>query len=126
MSWTFEQKSGTLFSPDGCSVEVGYAGGARGEHPEGINAPAYQYTPDIGPLPTGLYTMGDAVEGSHLGPLAIPLTPDPSNEMGGRSGFFVHGDKIGAPGCASDGCIILSHATRLLLMASTDRQISVI
>lgn len=124
--WTFENGTGRLLDTAGTFIEQGYAGGDQGLRPEGINAPEYQYTPDIGPLPVGLYTIGTAVEHTQLGPDAIPLTPDPSNDMRGRRGFYIHGDKIGAPGCASDGCIILSHATRLLLMASTDRQISVI
>jgi len=126
MSWTFEQKSGRLLSPDGELVEVGYAGGRLGEIPEAINNPDFQYIAKTGPLPIGTYTMGTAVEGTHLGPLAIPLTPDPENDMQGRSDFFIHADTIGHPRCASEGCIVMSHSTRLLLSASADRQIQVV
>lgn len=123
--WTFENGTGKLLDPNGTLVEIGYAGGNLGRNPEGINAPLYQYTPLIGPLPVGLYTMGTAVEGTHLGPLAIPLTPDPANDMRGRSGFFCHGDTTPS-GRASEGCIIMSRKTREMLCNSQDRQIQVV
>lgn len=124
--WTFDNHTGALLNPAGTLIETGYAGGDKGACKYGMNNPAYQYTKDIGPLPVGLYSMGDAVEGTHLGPLAIPLTPDPSNDMRGRGDFYIHGDHIGAPGTASDGCIILSHATRTLLSESDDRSLQVV
>ena len=124
--WTFCSSTGGLRDPLDNFVETGYAGGNCGKNPEGINNPAMCGVKDIGPLPLGLYMMGTPVEGTHLGPLAIPLTPDPSNVMGGRSDFYCHGDHIGKYRSASDGCIIMSHATRLLLIASTDKQIQVI
>jgi hypothetical protein len=46
--------------------------------------------------------------------------------MQGRKDFFIHGDHIGAPGTASEGCIILSHATRILISESADKQLQVI
>lgn len=124
--WQFNNGTGELLDPQGAHVETGYAGGDKGLHPEGRNNPSYQYTKDIGPLPVGLYSIGDAVEGTHLGPVALPLTPDPSNNMDGRGDFYIHGDHIGAPGTASDGCMIFSHATRLLISASADRALRVI
>jgi Protein of unknown function (DUF2778) len=124
--WIFQNGTGGLLDPLGNLIETGYAGGARGTHPEGVNASEYQYTPDIGPLPVGWYTFGTSVEGTHLGPLAIPLTPDADNDMRGRGGFYVHGDHIGAPGTASDGCIILSRATRTLIAQSTDKRLQVV
>jgi hypothetical protein len=124
--WTYQNGTGELFDPSGNHVEAGYAGGARGTHPEGINAPAYQYTPDIGPLPVGWYTFGIPVEGTHLGPLAIPLQPDADNTMGGREGFFVHGDHVGAPRTASDGCIVVSRPTREMIVDSGDTRLQVI
>jgi len=123
--WTFQNSTGRLFSPAQVLVETGYAGGNLGKNPEGINNPVYQYTRLIGPLPVGWYTFGTAVEGSHLGPLAIPLTPDPENDMQGRSGFYLHADTIGHPRCASEGCIIMSHTTRQLVDSSTDKRLQV-
>jgi Protein of unknown function (DUF2778) len=124
--WTFQNGTGRLYSPAQVFVETGYAGGDKGLHPEGRNNPSYQYIKDIGPLPVGGYTLGTSVEGTHLGPLAIPLTPDPDNDMRGRAGFFIHGDHIGAPGTASDGCIIMAHATRTLINQSSDKRLQVI
>ncbi len=124
--WTYQNGTGKLISSAQVLIETGYAGGDKGLHPEGVNAPAYQYTKDIGPLPVGWYRIGTPVEGSHLGPLAIPLTPDSDNDMRGRGGFYCHGDHIGAPGTASDGCIIMSRATRELLAQSADKRLQVI
>jgi Protein of unknown function (DUF2778) len=124
--WTYKSGTGELLDPSGNHVETGYAGGDKGAHKEGINNPVYQYTPDIGPLPVGWYTFGTPVEGTHLGPLAIPLTPDVDNDMRGRGDFYCHGDHIGAPGTASDGCMIFSHATRTLISQSPDHRLQVI
>ena len=124
--WVFENGTGRLLDGDGNLVETGYAGGALGTRPDAINNPEFQYTPMIGPLPVGLYTMGTAVEGTHLGPLAIPLTPDAGNDMRGRCDFYCHADTIGHPRCASEGCMVFSHATRLLLSQSPDKRIQVV
>src|ERR1700676_2040625 len=121
--WTFQNGTGKLYSPAQVLIEKGYAGGDKGLHKEGINNPAFQYTTDIGPLPVGWYTFGPAVEGTHLGPLAIPLHPDSTNDMRGRGDFYCHGDHIGAPGTASDGCIIMSRATRQLIDSSSDKRL---
>lgn len=126
--WKFDSSTGWLYDPNDEPIEQGYAGGALGTRPDAVNNKAYQYTPLIGPLPVGIYTMGTPVEGTHLGPLAIPLTPDPDNTMGGRSSFYLHADLIGKVGlrAASEGCIVMSHATRLLVSQSTDRQLQVV
>ena len=123
--WVFQNGTGKLFSPSQNLVEVGYAGGDKGLHKEGINSPAYQYTKDIGPLPIGWYTFGPAVEGTHLGPLAIPLTPDPENDMRGRGGFYCHGDTTPS-GRASEGCIIMSHSTRMSIAQNSDKRLQVV
>jgi len=126
MPWQFDSSTGNLTDPNGVFIESGYAGGFLGTVPDAINNKSYQYIAKTGPLLVGTYTMGDAINGTHLGPLAIPLTPDPANDMRGRSDFFVHADTIGHPRCASEGCIVLSHGTRLLLSQSADRQIQVV
>jgi hypothetical protein len=124
--WTFDSSTGWLTDPSGTQIEKGYAGGNLGKNPEGICNKAYQYTPLIGPLPVGWYTFGVAVEGTHLGPLAIPLTPDEENDMRGRGEFYVHGDAIGHPRCASEGCMVFSHSTRTLISESGDKQLRVV
>jgi hypothetical protein len=112
----YEQRTGIL-SRDGAQLGTGYAGGDRGAFPAAINNPAYQFIHDQGPLPQGLYTLGAAETNPHLGSVAIPLTPDPSNDMGNppRGGFFIHGDSVEFAGQkkASDGCIIMERPVRL-------------
>jgi Protein of unknown function (DUF2778) len=123
--WTFEQKSGDLLGPDGKLVEVGYAGGACGTRPESVNNPDFQYVSGVGPLPVGWYTFGVPVAQSHLGPFAIPLQPDADNDMRGRGGFFCHGDTTPS-GNASEGCIIMSRATRNRIAESGDNRLQVV
>jgi len=126
MNWQFQQSTGNIYDPDGHLVATGYAGGNLGLHPEGKNNPAMQQLHLIGPLPRGLYTMGTPVAQSRLGPFAIPLIPDPANEMFGRGDFYIHGDRIGAPGCASDGCIIMPRQVRNLIWASSVHTLEVV
>lgn len=126
MAWTFEQSTGKLYDPQGNRVASGYAGGNCGKNPEGKNNADMQDQPKIGPLPEGLYTHGEVVLQSHLGPFAIPLIPDPSNEMFNRSGFFMHGDSVENPGSASEGCVIMPRAVREAYYNSDDNQIQVV
>ena len=126
MSWTFEQSTGKLYAPDGELMATGYAGGNCGENPEGINNPSLQNIRSVGPLPQGLYTHVEAVEGSKLGPFAIPLIPEPDNEMFGRGGFYMHGDNFKGNRSASEGCIIMPRAIRLSFYNSDDGQIKVV
>ena len=119
MTWTFEQSTGTLTAPDGNLAATGYAGGNCGKNPDGKNNPAMQDVQCVGPLPQGVYTVGAPVEGTHLGPFALPLTPDPSNQMFGRGRFYMHGDTTPA-GNASEGCIIMPRAIREAVSASGD------
>ncbi len=122
MSWTYQQSTGNLTNPNGALAEVGYSG-------NGIykNDPASQCVKDHGPIPVGLYAIGPLIpSGGHLGPNVMELTPDPENEMCGRGGFFMHGDSISDPGNASDGCIIMSHNTRLAVAGWGDNQLEVI
>lgn len=125
MSWIWKQKPGELWHNDALEVR-GYAGGNCGKNPEGKNNPDMQNVPRVGPLPQGKYRFGPPVAQSHLGPFAIPLLPDAANEMFGRSDFFVHGDTIGAPGCASEGCIIIPRAFRNILASSPDQELEVV
>jgi len=124
MSWTFESDTGKLYRPDGSFFAKGYAGGNEGKNPEGINNPLMQSVWNVGPLPIGLYTFGEVVMESKLGPFAIPLIPDKENEMFGRGHFYMHGDTA-IPGHASEGCIIMPRPVREEVYSSTDRTIQV-
>lgn len=126
MTWIYSQSSGKLFDPSGARVATGYAGGNCGKNPEGVNNHDMQGVKSIGPLPCGTYTFCEPVLQSHLGPFAIPLIPDPSNDMMDRGGFFCHGDKIGEFQSASEGCMIFARAIRESMWASDDHQLQVV
>jgi len=126
MTWTYSQDDGRLYDKDGLHVATGYAGGNGGKHPEGVNNPGMQNVKMIGPLPAGIYTFGEVVLKSHLGAYAIPLIPDPMNEMFGRSAFYCHGDTIELNQSASDGCIIQARAVREEMYESPDHRLEVV
>jgi hypothetical protein len=95
------------------TIGVGYSGSLSGG---GRNDPSKQCERDVGPIPRGLYTIGPPGPGPS--PYSLRLTPDPSNDMCGRSHFLIHGDSISHPGNASDGCIILSRTEREAIVKS--------
>jgi hypothetical protein len=117
----YSQTTGQLTGDDGAVLGTGYSGNGAG-----LNNPAMQDVIDRGPLPQGIYTVGHPLNPpDHLGPLAMPLTPDPSNEMHGRSGFFMHGDNSRHDQSASEGCIIMPQLTRLNVSSASDRTLEV-
>jgi len=77
----------------------GYSG--RGT---GLNNPDAQNQSNVGPLPRGDYTVG--ASNNRRGPITRPLTPNPNNNMFGRSGFLMHCDNPAQNNTASEGCII--------------------
>ena len=87
-----------------------------------------QHKKNIGPIPRGTYTIGQAYTHDTLGPITMDLIPDPANNMFGRSGFYIHGDKKGEVGnkVASKGCIVLDKKTREKIQASPDRELRVV
>ena len=126
MSWTYCQTTGRLYTPQGVHIATGYAGGNEGKNPEGVSNHELQEEKGIGPLPVGLYTFGEVVLKSQLGPFAIPLVPDEANQMYGRGGFYCHGDTFELNQSASEGCIIMPRIVRNEMYASPDRQIQVV
>ena len=122
MSWTYSQSSGKLIPPYGTSFYQGYSGAK----PDGYNNPSMQDTHDIGPIPQGWYTLDEPIEGTEHGPYAIPLIPDDTNEMFGRSGFYCHGDDIADPGHASEGCLIQPKVARVAMWTGPDHRLQVV
>jgi len=115
--WKYSQSSGRMASSAGSCTGIGYSG-----HGEGLNNPAMQHVPDVGPLPQGVYDIGaffDDVGGK--GPIVAHLSAQPGSETFGRSGFMIHGDNGASDHTASEGCIILPRAMREQIMASNDR-----
>lgn len=122
MSFTYVQATGNLYDANGVRLGTGYSG--RGS---GLDNPAAENERAVGPIPCGRYRIGPARKPiDHLGPLAMPLDPDPSNEMVGRSGFFIHGDNAALDHSASDGCVILARPLRQLIDDSSDDILDVV
>lgn len=119
MTWRYSQASGWI-AHDGENVAEGYSGAGDGK-----NNPAMQDVPNVGPLPRGSYTIGEPSDTKTHGPYVLHLTPDPANEMFGRSGFLIHGDSVVHPGTASEGCIILPRKVREQVWDSGDRDLEV-
>lgn len=119
----FKQSNGDLWDCSGAVIGTGYSG-----HGEGLNNPAMQNIPDVGPIPQGMYRIGQAYGHTEHGPLVMQLIPFPENEMFGRSAFLMHGDLKSAPGKheASKGCIIMDFSTRAAVARSADRELKVI
>lgn len=119
--WKYSQSTGELFNGGGTLIDTGYAGKGAAK-----NDPDQQCVADMGPIPRGFYTIDPAVTHPKLGPVALRLEPDASNNMCGRAGFFIHGDKVSDPGNASEGCIIMKRSTRESVDGSTDKRLQVV
>lgn len=124
MPWVYSQTDGKMYH-DGELFATGYAGRYGGK-----NNHAMQNVPDIGPLPCGIYRIGDGYDHEGLGPLTMNLKQDVANEMFGRDFFRIHGDYLGdLAKMASKGCIVLNHGYRVAINAAAqqgDRQLEVV
>ena len=120
MTWRYVQSTGQL-TRDGQSKAFGYSGAG-----EGKNDPAAQDQHNVGPIPQGIYTIGAPSDTKTHGPYVLHLTPDPENEMFGRSGFLIHGDSVVDPGTASEGCIIFPRTVREAIWQSGDYNLEVV
>lgn len=112
------QRTGKLHWATSVTVDpiaTGYSG--AGEH---RNNPNSQCTSELGPIPVGAYAIGKLQDiklpDGHIIKDALPLKPDASSKMCGRSGFLIHGDSKQFKGWASGGCIILRKEDRLQLV----------
>lgn len=121
MAWQYQQSSGWLLRPDGTLLGCGYSGAGNGK-----DNPKWQQIEDVGPIPAGVYRIGDPIDHAKLGDYALPLTPDAANQMFGRRDFFIHGDSIVDPGHASTGCIVLPRQYREAIVTSGDRGLEVV
>lgn len=122
--WTFVVRSGAWIDPIGKVMTYAYSGA-----PGAVNDPARQAEHNVGPLPVGVWRMGDPVNTQKHGPFFIPLTPEPGTETFGRSAFGMHGDKkdpTAPPRSASEGCVILPLDVREAAHASGDPLVRVV
>jgi fermentation-respiration switch protein FrsA (DUF1100 family) len=118
--WSYSQHDGSLFH-DYVYVVTGYSGADAGK-----NTPAAENVHDVGPIPRGRWVIGTLFDSDTHGPDVMHLVPEPATETYSRSGFLIHGDKIGEPGVASHGCIILPRAVRKQIAASNDHTLEVV
>lgn len=119
--WKYSQSTGELLSPAGSSIGVGYSG-----HGDGVNNPSLQNVHDVGPIPRGVWTIGEFFDDpGGKGPMVAHLIPADGTETFGRSGFMIHGDNSELNHSASEGCIILGKTMRAMVMASGDRTLTV-
>lgn len=127
--WLYVQRTGELWH-DGLLVARGYAGWDDGdglvEPGEGKNDPGAQAQRNVGPLPVGRYTIGPPMQHPTAGAYTMRLEPHPENQMHGRAGFLIHGDRADVPGAASHGCIVLSRAVRTVIAESLDYELQVV
>jgi type VI secretion system (T6SS) effector TldE1-like protein len=119
--WTYVQTSGKLIAPDGEVVSTGYSGAGSGK-----NNPTEENVQNVGPIPEGFYGIDAPINSSKHGPFALPLLPDPGNDMFGRDEFLIHGDSIENPGTASEGCIIQPRVAREQVWESGDHRLQVV
>lgn len=117
--WLYEQTTGRIIRDS--IIGHGYSGCG-----EGKNSPGHQSIRNIGPIPCGVYRIGDPFNTKTHGPYVLALTPDVANQMFGRAGFLIHGDSVVEPGTASEGCIIQPRSIREEIYLSGDRMLEVV
>ncbi len=129
LTWYYDQRTGAVHwdDPSTPPCDFVYKGtgfsGRKGPH---RNNPDSQHLKKTGPIPAGRYTIGNrrCYKSDGITPLDnFPLTPNPSNNMYGRSEFLIHGGS--AAGDPSQGCIIVSKALRDEIEKSQDRELVV-
>jgi hypothetical protein len=126
--WTYHSDSGVI-EHNGQPISRGYSGHApngRGVAPDGVNNPALESDPDVGPIPRGQYEIGEFFDDPEKGPIVAHLTPLPETCTFNRSGFMIHGDNVANNQSASLGCIILMHTIRVMIATSGDVSLMVV
>lgn len=118
--WLYKQSTGELFR-NGKLIETGYSGALTNK-----NNPDREQVRGMGPIPRGIWKTGST--GTSKGPLTITLIHISGNSYArDMHTFRMHGDKrVGIAGFASEGCIIMSHSTRLLVSKDTGASLEVV
>ena len=113
-TFIYFQHSGIMLDDNGQQVAIGWSGNG-----EGKNNPAMQDVHNVGPLPQGMYKVGDW-QPTHprLGPWVAALT-QVAGQTFGRSAFYIHGPSTDPAkfGQESEGCIVVPRSMRLVLRA---------
>jgi RHS repeat-associated protein len=131
LDWIYSQSTGQLYYQPPASagggppqpIATGYSGNGAG-----LNNPAMQDVPNVGPIPQGTWIIGpqeDNRTGSgHSLPASMRLTPQDVDTD--RSGFLIHGDNSRGNQSASEGCVILNRNVRNRIGNSGDDLLRVI
>jgi hypothetical protein len=120
MTWKWDQSAGEI-THDGVHVGYGYSGRDRG-----LNNPAMQAAPGVGPIPRGAWKIVSVGDSPQTGKFTIVLDPKPGTDTCGRSAFRIHGDNVHLNHTASHGCIILQRIYREKIWGSGDRDLDVV
>ena len=98
---------------------IGYSGAGQG-----LDNPADETVPDVGPIPQGLWTIGAWHDDPELGPCVAALTPV-DHDACGRDGFYIHGDNSAVDHTGSHGCIVTTRYVREAMRDSGDTALTV-
>lgn len=93
-----------------------YAGGNKGDNPEGINNAHMSHVKNVGPPPKGMYVAEQYVRAN--GSMWVRMWPSPNNQMQGRTHFNIHGDSPPLYD-ASKGCPIMQLGDRVHVVTGT-------
>ncbi|HDR2893769.1 TPA: DUF2778 domain-containing protein [Enterobacter asburiae] len=118
--WLYKQSTGELYK-NGKLIATGYSGVLTNK-----NNPDREQVKGMGPIPRGTWRIGST--GTSKGSLTITLIHVTGNSYGrDMHTFRVHDDKRhGIPGFASEGCIIINHAARLLMSKDSGSELEVV
>ena len=128
---TYSQSSGTWTDATGVPVVFRCEAG-NDSMGKDMNNPDSQCLHNRGPLPRGVYTIGTLAFQAAVRSQGCMLTPQPGNQMCGRSGFFLHLRNLQhlAPdgtNASSDGCITFASFGELAIIGNhVDRQVQVV
>jgi hypothetical protein len=119
--WTYHQNSGLLLL-DAEEVDYGWSG-----YEDGINIPAMQDMPGLGPLPRGMWVFeGPPFDHPECGFYCLRLTPAVSTQTFGRNSFLCHGRSSRKPFDSSKGCLVFVLETRKRIWESGVRPLEVL
>lgn len=117
----YQISTGHLWVDGALQPWIGYSG-----HETGLNNIHMQNAKGVGPIPVGLWRVGQWVSHPHLGLVVAALSPIKLTSTYNRDGFFIHGDNALMNHSGSDGCIVLPVAARNALRATGETQLTVI
>lgn len=120
--YVYEQTTGNLYLVavgDRTLLGTGYSGTG-----DGRNNPDQQGTRNVGPIPQGLWRIGEAHDSHKTGKLVMDLTPVGHDALG-RSDFQIHGDNARTHD-ASHGCIVMGRDVREKIASGEVRELEVV